>query len=114
MTITLTGTCPNCGYALKLRQAKTGVLYVGCDAYPRCDFRCAYDPILQQLRDHNARLEAELTLLQMQHAPSSPEEQKRAMTTWADVVKERRRAMTTWADVAHKWGATLREGRAGR
>jgi len=61
MTITLSGACPSCGYGLKVCQAKSGAFYLGC----------AYDQELQQLRDRNARLEAELTLLQMQHPSPS-------------------------------------------
>jgi ssDNA-binding Zn-finger/Zn-ribbon topoisomerase 1 len=89
MTVTLTSSCPSCGHTLKVCQAKSGAFYVGCSDYPRCTFRCAYDEVLQALRDRNARLEAELTLLQMQHAPTTA---------------ERSRALTTWADVAHRWG----------
>jgi ssDNA-binding Zn-finger/Zn-ribbon topoisomerase 1 len=90
MIITLTGACPDCGHALKLRQAKAGALYIGCAAYPRCSFNCPYDQVLQALRDRTARLEAELTLLKLQHPSPSNE--------------ERTRALTTWADVAHRWG----------
>jgi ssDNA-binding Zn-finger/Zn-ribbon topoisomerase 1 len=82
MTITLSGACPSCGHGLKVCQAKSGAFYVGCTDYPRCNFRCAYDQELQDLRDQNARLQAEITLLQMQYAPSVAEERARALPTW--------------------------------
>jgi ssDNA-binding Zn-finger/Zn-ribbon topoisomerase 1 len=82
MITTLTGSCPECGHALRLRQAKAGMLFIGCDDYPRCSFKCPYDQELQTLRDRNARLEAELTLLQMQYAPPVTEERVRALPTW--------------------------------
>jgi len=95
--VTISGSCPLCGHALKLCQAKAGPLYLGCSTFPRCTFRCAYDPVLQRLRDENAKLHAQLALLEMQRqarptgedAPSSPE--------------ERRRGLTTWPHVAYRW-----------
>jgi ssDNA-binding Zn-finger/Zn-ribbon topoisomerase 1 len=106
--VTVTGACPTCGHALKLYQAKARPLFLGCSPFPRCTFRCAYDPVLQQLRDHNARLQAELTLLQMQH--TSPVQQ--------DLLREsedRRRQLTTWRDVAQRWIPPLAaEGREAR
>jgi ssDNA-binding Zn-finger/Zn-ribbon topoisomerase 1 len=89
--VTLTGSCPDCGHTLKLCQAKAGLFYIGCSDFPRCAFKCPYDPILQQLRDRNARLEAELTLMQMQHTSCSqdllrePEARRRQGTTWREV-----------------------------
>jgi ssDNA-binding Zn-finger/Zn-ribbon topoisomerase 1 len=80
--VTITGNCPDCGHALKLCQAKAGALYIGCAAYPRCSFKCPYDQVLQALRDRNARLEAELTLLQMQQPSPIAEERARALPTW--------------------------------
>jgi ssDNA-binding Zn-finger/Zn-ribbon topoisomerase 1 len=109
--VTITGACPACGYARKLCQAKAGPLLLGCSRFPWCTFRCAYDPVLQQLRDHNARLQAELTLLHMQRTAPRPEEHTQGRRTGAQGVQERRRAMATWADVAHTWSATLRERR---
>jgi ssDNA-binding Zn-finger/Zn-ribbon topoisomerase 1 len=109
MTITISGTCPSCGHALKVCQAKSGAFYVGCGDYPRCDFRCPYDPILQGLRDRNARLQAELTLFSMQRTSPNPKEQTQGMRTGAKGVQKQRRAMYTWADVAAKWGATLHQ-----
>ena len=107
--ITLTGSCPVCGHALKLCQAKACAYFIGCTAYPRCTFKAPYDPVLQELYDQNARLRAEVTLLQMQRTPASPTDLQRGRTTWAKVVQERRTALPTWADVAHKWGTTLCE-----
>jgi ssDNA-binding Zn-finger/Zn-ribbon topoisomerase 1 len=111
--ITITGTCPHCGHSLKVCRAKTGQLYLGCTNYPRCDWRGVYDAVLQQLRDRTARLEAELTLVRMQHGATVPqdippeiEDQKTAMQTWADVVTERQTAMQTWTAVARKWGVS--------
>jgi ssDNA-binding Zn-finger/Zn-ribbon topoisomerase 1 len=93
MTITISGTCPSCGHALKVCQARAGAFYLGCSDYPRCTFRCAYDATLQQLRDRNARLEAELVLLRMQHP--SPANTERTGT------------LTSWANVAQRWGVQL-------
>ena len=64
----LTASCPACGHPLTLRQPKTGAAFVGCSTWPRCAFRSAYDKVLHQLRDENARLRAEVTLLQMQRS----------------------------------------------
>jgi ssDNA-binding Zn-finger/Zn-ribbon topoisomerase 1 len=94
--VTVTGACPTCGHALKLYQAKAGVFFPGCSTFPRCTFRCAYDSILQRLRDHNARLQAELTLLQMQHA--APVQQDLLQES-----EDRRRQLTSGRDVAPRW-----------
>jgi len=72
----LTGTCPACGDLLALRQPKTGAAFVGCSTWPRCAFRSAYDEFLHRLRDENARLRAEVTLLQMQRAASTAMQQE--------------------------------------
>ena len=72
----LTGTCPACGDLLILRQPKTGAAFVGCSTWPRCTFRSAYDEFLHRLRDENARLRAEVTLLQMQRAASTAMQQE--------------------------------------
>jgi ssDNA-binding Zn-finger/Zn-ribbon topoisomerase 1 len=64
----LTADCPACGNPLTLRQPKTGAAFVGCSTWPRCEFRSAYDGVLHRLRDENARLRAEVTLLQLQRA----------------------------------------------
>src|SRR5712691_4829261 len=70
-TYILTSSCPACGHPLTLRHPKTGEPFVGCSAWPRCAFRSAYDEVLHRLRDENARLRAEVTLLQMR-APIGP------------------------------------------
>ena len=106
--VTISGVCPTCGHGLKLCQAKTGAFFIGCTDFPRCDFRGPYDPILQQLRDQNARLQAEVTLLQMQQTPPRPE--KQPLRTLGRVVQQRRQSKYIWEDVARRWGATLRRG----
>ena len=93
--VTVTGACPTCGHALKLCQAKAGPLFLGCNAFPRCTFRCGYDPVLQRFWDHNVRLQAELSLLQFQHTPSVQQDLLRES-------EDRRRALTMWRDVAHR------------
>jgi ssDNA-binding Zn-finger/Zn-ribbon topoisomerase 1 len=105
MTITVSGTCPNCGHALKVCQAKSRAFYLRYADFPRCTFRCAYVATLQALRDRNARLQAEITLLQMQRTPPRQEEQPPRPGT--KVVQRQRRAMYTWADIAAKWGGKL-------
>lgn len=100
---TLSANCPSCGYAPKLCQAKAGAFYIGCSDFPRCTFRCPYDPVLQQLRDHNARLQAELTLLQMQYVPSIRE-------GLPCEIEERRRPRTTRCEVAQRSTPLLATG----
>jgi len=64
----LTATCPACGHPLTLRQPKTGAAFVGCSAWPHCEFRSHYDVSLNQLRDEVERLRAALTIEKMQRA----------------------------------------------
>ena len=63
---TLSASCPLCHGALTLRQARDGHrFYVACSRRP-CNYTPAYEPVLAQLRDRLARLEAELEFSRMQ------------------------------------------------
>ena len=101
--ITIAGTCPLCQRSLTLRQARDGRhFYVAC-VDRHCEFRSAYDPVLTQLHNRIARLEAELTFA---HLQSRPLQETSALV--------QRRCLTTWADMAHRFAraseAETREG----
>ena len=91
----LSAACPLCHGTLALRQTRDGRhYYIACTRRP-CEYITAYEPVLEQLRDRIARLEAELEFNRIQtrsvaENSSTPE-------------AERQRMLTTWKDVAHRW-----------
>jgi ssDNA-binding Zn-finger/Zn-ribbon topoisomerase 1 len=68
---TVTSSCPLCGGVLRLRQRRDHSLFVGCARYPHCAFSAPYEPIVEALKDQVERLQAELTLLQMQRTTAT-------------------------------------------
>jgi len=63
---TLSNACPLCYGALTLRQTRDGRrYYIACSRRP-CDYTASYEPVLEQLRDRIAKLEAELEFTRMQ------------------------------------------------
>jgi ssDNA-binding Zn-finger/Zn-ribbon topoisomerase 1 len=62
----LSAACPLCHGTLALRQTRDGRrYYIACARRP-CDYTAAYDPVLEQLRNRIARLEAELEFTRLQ------------------------------------------------
>jgi ssDNA-binding Zn-finger/Zn-ribbon topoisomerase 1 len=62
----LSAACPLCYGALSLRQTRDGRrFYIACTRRP-CEYTAAYEPVLAQLRDRIARLEAELAFTRLQ------------------------------------------------
>jgi ssDNA-binding Zn-finger/Zn-ribbon topoisomerase 1 len=65
-TYTLSSACPLCHGALSLRQTRDGHrYYIACNRRP-CDYTAAYEPVLEQLRNQIAKLEAQLEFTRMQ------------------------------------------------
>jgi ssDNA-binding Zn-finger/Zn-ribbon topoisomerase 1 len=65
-TYTLSSVCPLCHGALSLRQTRDGRHYYIACTRRSCEYTSAYEPVLAQLRDRIARLEAELEFTRMQ------------------------------------------------
>jgi ssDNA-binding Zn-finger/Zn-ribbon topoisomerase 1 len=105
----VTADCPLCHKPLVLRESKHGARFAACSDFPRCQYRSGYDEVLHRLRDENARLRAEVTLLQMQQKAGA------AVAASPATVAERQHHLTTWSDVAPRWtpqpATDAREGR---
>jgi hypothetical protein len=66
---TLSAACPLCHGVLILCQTREGRRFsITCTRRP-CAYTAAYDPVLSQLRDRIARLEAELAFTHLQTKP---------------------------------------------
>jgi ssDNA-binding Zn-finger/Zn-ribbon topoisomerase 1 len=62
----LSAACPLCHGTLVLRQTRDGHrFYIACTRRP-CEYTAAYEPVLEQLRDRIALLEAKLAFTRMQ------------------------------------------------